>query len=436
MATPSGKGGYDCQFVDPPSKMLECPVCLLTLRDPHVTTCCGNYLCEPCFLRVLADRGSCPLCNDAEFNAFLHKGVQREINALKVSCIHQDQGCEWVGELGYLQQHLLPSPGGRDGCGYEEEECRYQCGGRFQRRLLEKHESEKCRMRLPEVQFHILTRKLEAENQELKEELVVVNQKLHEFESENQDLREESKQMKLEMTRITQAQEKMAAENQLLKQDIQELMSRIKEHASKEELSQVKLKQENEMKTIKRETKALERETKTLESKCALLETSINPTSPFYFAINNFEHYKKSDLCWHSPPFYSHSGGYKLMVQVWPNGVGTYKGTHMSVFLVVMRGEYDDQLKWPFTGEVTVRLLNRSKSGGSTQNTGHRDTTICFDNSTPLCSRRKPEGCNSLPAWGYLGFISHSELPYNAAKNTTYLREDRVRLVVTKVELK
>ena len=99
--------------------------------------------------------------------------------------------------------------------------------------------------------------------------------------------------MKLEMTKITQAQEKMAAENQLLKQDIQELMSRIKEHASKEELSQVKLKQEKEMKTIKRETKALERETKTLESKCSLLETSINPTLPFYFAINNFEHYKK-----------------------------------------------------------------------------------------------------------------------------------------------
>ena len=108
----------------------------------------------------------------------------------------------------------------------------------------------------------------------------------------------------------------MAAENQLLKQDIQELMSRIKEHASKEELSQVKLKQEKEMKTIKRETKVLERETKMLESKCSLLETSINPTSSFYFAINNFEHYKKSDLCWHSPPFYSHSTGYKLMVQV------------------------------------------------------------------------------------------------------------------------
>ena len=30
----------------------------------------------------------------------------------------------------------------------------------------------------------------------------------------------------------------------------------------------------------------------------------------------------------------------------------------MSVFVSVMRGEYDDRLKWPFTGEVTIRLLN------------------------------------------------------------------------------
>ena len=159
--------------------------------------------------------------------------------------------------------------------------------------MLEEHESEKCSLHPLEVQFHSSTRKLEAENQELKEELVVVKQKLHEFESENQTLREESKQMKLEMTKIAQAQEKMAAENQLLKQDIQELTSRIKENVSKEELSQVKLKQEEEIKTIKRETKALERETKTLELKCSLLETSINPTSPFYFAINNLSTTRK-----------------------------------------------------------------------------------------------------------------------------------------------
>ena len=430
MATPSGKGGYDCQFVDPPPKTLECPVCLLTLRDPHVTTCCGNYLCEPCFQRVRADRGSCPLCNDTEFNAFLHKGVQREINALKVRCVHQDQGCKWVGELGYLQQHLLPSSGRRDGCGYEEEECKYQCGGCFQRRLLEEHENDKCPMRPFELQFHSLTRKLEAENQQLreelvvvknefqaenqqfKEELVVVKQKLHKFETENQDLREESKQMKREIEQLTQSHA--------------ELMRRI-EKISQEQMSNEELFQD----TLKQE-KVLEKETKALESKCVLLETSINPTPPFYFTIHNFEHYKKNELCWHSLPFYSHSGGYKLKTQVYPNGVGTCRGTHVSVFVAVMRGEYDDQLKWPFTGEVTVRLINIE------ENAGHWDKTIYFDNSVPLMYRYKPEGCISHAGWGCPGFVAHSDLPYNASKNTAYLHPnaDKTRFVVTKVELK
>ena len=200
----------------------------------------------------------------------------------------------------------------------------------MQRRLLEEHENDKCPMRPLEV--HALSQFNYIENWKLRirEELVVVNQKLHDFEAENQILRKELKQMKLEMTKITQAQEKTAAENQHLRQDVQELMSRIKEHASKEDLSQVKLKQEKEIKAIKNETRELEREMKTLESKCALLEKSINPTPPFYFN-NNFEHYKKNELCWHSLPFYSHPGGYKLTVQVWPNGVGTYKGTHVCV---------------------------------------------------------------------------------------------------------
>ena len=61
-------------------------------------------------------------------------------------------------------------------------------------------------MRPPEVEFHSLTRKLEAENQQLREELVVMNQKLHDFETENQT-------MKLEMTRITEAQEKTQKTN-------------------------------------------------------------------------------------------------------------------------------------------------------------------------------------------------------------------------------
>ena len=36
------------------------------------------------------------------------------------------------------------------------------------------------------------------------------------------------------------------------------------------------------------------------------------------------------------------------------------KGTHVSVFFVVMRGEYDALLPWPFSHRVTFKLLNHA----------------------------------------------------------------------------
>ena len=110
---------------------------------------------------------------------------------------------------------------------------------------------------------------------------------------------------------------------------------------------------------------------------------------------------------------------------------------HVSVFIAIMRGEYDDQLKWPFNGKVTVRLLNIKKQDGLAQDSGHLDSTIIFDSQTPLDCCCKPEGCGALTSWGYSNFVAHSNLSYNAAMNTAYLTDhDIVRFVVTRVELK
>ena len=35
------------------------------------------------------------------------------------------------------------------------------------------------------------------------------------------------------------------------------------------------------------------------------------------------------------------------------------RGTHVSVFFVVMRGEYDALLRWPFRQKVTMMLLDQ-----------------------------------------------------------------------------
>ena len=48
------------------------------------------------------------------------------------------------------------------------------------------------------------------------------------------------------------------------------------------------------------------------------------------------------------PPFFTHPHGYRLCLQVFPNGYRRGKGTHVSLFMYVMQGPFDSLLKWPF----------------------------------------------------------------------------------------
>ena len=73
--------------------------------------------------------------------------------------------------------------------------------------------------------------------------------------------------------------------------------------------------------------------------------------------MTNFEQLKTDSDQWYSPPFYTHPQGYKMCLRVNTNGNGKGKGTHVSVFTYLMRGKFDDHLKWPFQGHVTVAML-------------------------------------------------------------------------------
>ena len=68
----------------------------------------------------------------------------------------------------------------------------------------------------------------------------------------------------------------------------------------------------------------------------------------------------------YSQPFYTGRYGYKMCGRVYLNGDGMGKGTHLSLFFVLMRGEYDALLEWPFRQKVvdwfdnTKRRPNRN----------------------------------------------------------------------------
>ena len=61
----------------------------------------------------------------------------------------------------------------------------------------------------------------------------------------------------------------------------------------------------------------------------------------------------------YSPPFYSGRNGYKMCIRAYLNGDGSGEGTHLSIFFVLMKGEYDPLLQWPFESKVSLILVDQ-----------------------------------------------------------------------------
>ena len=63
----------------------------------------------------------------------------------------------------------------------------------------------------------------------------------------------------------------------------------------------------------------------------------------------------------YSPPFYTGKNGYKMCIRAYLNGDGGGEGTHLSIFFVLMKGEYDALLQWPFDHKVSLVLIDQGQ---------------------------------------------------------------------------
>jgi len=57
--------------------------------------------------------------------------------------------------------------------------------------------------------------------------------------------------------------------------------------------------------------------------------------------------------------FYSRHNGNKMYIRAYLSGDGVGFSTHLSVFFVLMRGEYDELLKWPVENKVSSILVDQ-----------------------------------------------------------------------------
>lgn len=66
-----------------------------------------------------------------------------------------------------------------------------------------------------------------------------------------------------------------------------------------------------------------------------------------------------------SSPFYTSQFGYKLQASVFLNGNGAGEGTHISVYIKILPGEYDALLRWPFAHTVSFTLFDQGEKVSS-----------------------------------------------------------------------
>ena len=93
-----------------------------------------------------------------------------------------------------------------------------------------------------------------------------------------------------------------------------------------------------------------------------------------------------------------------MCLQVYPNGHGDGKGTHVSIFICMMRGAYDVSLKWPFRGTVIVQILNQAGDDNYYQRSIHFTDRTPDSNAGRVTNRERSAG------QGFHQFISHSSL--------------------------
>jgi hypothetical protein len=110
----------------------------------------------------------------------------------------------------------------------------------------------------------------------------------------------------------------------------------------------------------------------------------------------------------YSPIFYSSPPGYKMRARLYLHGDGNARRTHMSLFFLILKGEYDALLQWPFGHKVTFCLFDQ------TGNNRHIIDSFRPDVKSNSFQRPKTETniASGIPKFFPLPMIQQDDNPY------------------------
>ena len=323
---------------------------------------------------------------------------ERHILSLKVQCDNKSNGCEWVGEVRSLDKHLAS-------CGFTLLLCPNKCHigekvAQLLRQDMQRHIMKECSRRqykCPHCQESGEYWERTTKHLETCPMLEVPCPKLGcKIRIARCDLLKHQKECRFEMVSCKYAI--IGCKTEVLRKDMAEHEGDAQQH-------------------LQLAIDTVYQQQITITEQASMLARLQSRDIPMKYKFTAYDHHKTTNDIVFSPAFYTSPGGYKMCIGVYANGHKRAKGTHISIYAYLIKGENDDHLPWPFTGKVTVELLNQLGDKNHCSNI----TTFLPDD---ISSRRVVSGERSRTGYGTTCYIAHSDLGYDAAKNCQYLKDD------------
>ena len=148
---------------------------------------------------------------------------------------------------------------------------------------------------------------------------------------------------------------------------------------------------------------------------------ALDPFLPVVIRMDDYSYHSARQEPWYSQPFYSAPLCYKLCLCVYANGACSGKFTHLSVYVHLMAGEFDDNLCWPLEMKLAVELQNQLVDAS------HWVVDCDFSGTMPQRIRRRVNQGKAKKGVGSAKFIPLDTLRHNAASNNCqYLRNNKL----------
>ena len=128
---------------------------------------------------------------------------------------------------------------------------------------------------------------------------------------------------------------------------------------------------------------------------------------PVTFKMEEYNHKAAKNMECDSDSFYTHNKGYKMCLSIYAGSYGDSEGTHLSVFLYLMKGSHDDELTWSLRGKFEIKLLNQISDSE------HHSRTLTYDDDdedNDDSTNRVTQDDTAPFGWGYHKFIFNEDL--------------------------